>query len=448
MMDSVVDSIGSVMEKEGKDNTRTLSEVLKRFESQPCEIVFAWQDSETEAKGWLVINSLRGGAAGGGTRMREGLTAQEVISLAKTMEIKFTISGPHIGGAKSGIDFDPKDPRKRGVLSRWYKAILPLLKHYYGTGGDLNVDEIHEVIPITKPLGLPHPQAGIVRGHHPGLTAKQEEELFKRLHLGVSAIVRHKAYRPKHSDQHTCADMATGFGVAASVRHFYDLWGGRLKEKRVLVQGWGNVGAASALYLSRWGAKIVGVLDKEHALVHPKGFSLEEVEALFHARKGNALEHPRMRPVKEVEDELWQTPAEIFVPAAASGLLTQAQIRSLHTHNCELIACGANVPFDDKTIFYGPTARYADERMAVIPDFVANCGMARVFAFLMDEQHTLSEEMLFNDISNTIRSAMKDLLMRNPSPKHMIRTALSMALNKLTHISSPPHHEAKQHFLG
>ena len=126
-----------------------MKELLSKYENKQPEIVFNWKDSETEAEGWTVINSLRGGAAGGGTRMRKGLDMNEVLSLAKTMEVKFTVSGPPIGGAKSGINFDPKDPRKKGVLERWYKAVSPLLKSYYGTGGDLNVDEIHEVIPIT-----------------------------------------------------------------------------------------------------------------------------------------------------------------------------------------------------------------------------------------------------------------------------------------------------------
>lgn len=65
-------------------------ELLKKFENKIPEIVFNWQDAETEAKGWVVINSLRGGAAGGGTRMRVGLDQHEVTSLAKTMEVKFT----------------------------------------------------------------------------------------------------------------------------------------------------------------------------------------------------------------------------------------------------------------------------------------------------------------------------------------------------------------------
>jgi len=97
----------------------TMKDLLKRYESRNPEIVFEWHDSETEARGWVVINSLRGGAAGGGTRMHPRLDKREVESLAKTMEIKFTVSGPQIGGAKSGICFDPSDPRKEGVLRRW-----------------------------------------------------------------------------------------------------------------------------------------------------------------------------------------------------------------------------------------------------------------------------------------------------------------------------------------
>ena len=92
-----------------------MKDLLQKFENKRPEIVFEWKDAETEAEGWVVINSLRGGAAGGGTRMRAGLDKREVESLAKTMEVKFTVAGPAIGGAKSGINFDPKDPRNRRI---------------------------------------------------------------------------------------------------------------------------------------------------------------------------------------------------------------------------------------------------------------------------------------------------------------------------------------------
>ena len=95
-----------------------MEKLLQQFEDKSPEVVFEWNDTETNAKGWLVINSLRGGAAAGGTRMRIGVTKNEVLALAKTMEVKFTVAGPPIGGGKSGINFDPRDPRKKDVLRR------------------------------------------------------------------------------------------------------------------------------------------------------------------------------------------------------------------------------------------------------------------------------------------------------------------------------------------
>ena len=95
------------------------------FLRKPPAVTVDWHDAETGARGWLVINSLNGGAAGGGTRMRVGVTPREVVYLAKAMELKFSLAGPSIGGAKAGIDFDPSDPRKPEVLERWYRAIAP-----------------------------------------------------------------------------------------------------------------------------------------------------------------------------------------------------------------------------------------------------------------------------------------------------------------------------------
>jgi glutamate dehydrogenase/leucine dehydrogenase len=172
-----------------------MKDLLTKYENKEPEIVFHWNDPETEAEGWTVINSLRGGAAGGGTRMRVGLDMNEVLSLAKTMEVKFTVSGPAIGGAKSGINFDPNDPRKKGVLERWYKVVSPLLKAYYGTGGDLNVDEIHEVIPITEQSGVWHPQEGVFNGHFSPTEADKINRIGQ-LRQGVIKVLENTSYSP------------------------------------------------------------------------------------------------------------------------------------------------------------------------------------------------------------------------------------------------------------
>ena len=176
--------------------------------------------------------------------MRRGLDKREVESLAKTMEVKFTLSGPPIGGAKSGINFDPADPRKAGVLQRWYAAVMPLLKYYYGTGGDLNVDEIQEVIPITEDVGLWHPQEGVFNGHFKP-SEPQKVNRIGQLRQGVVKVIEDNRFTPDTSKKYTVAEMCTGYGVAQAVKHFYDLWGGAVAGKRAVVQGWGNLGAAA-----------------------------------------------------------------------------------------------------------------------------------------------------------------------------------------------------------
>jgi len=409
-----------------------MKSLLKKFEGKTPEIVFEWSDPETDAVGWTVINSLRGGAAGGGTRMRKGLDKREVESLAKTMEIKFTVSGPQIGGAKSGINFDPADPRKEGVLKRWYHAVYPLLKNYYGTGGDLDVDEIHEVIPITKDFGLWHPQEGIVNGHFkPKKPARIH--MIGRLRQGVSKVLEDSDYAPDSPQKYTVADMITGYGVAEAIRHYYDIWGGDVTEKRAIIQGWGNVGSTAALYLAKYGVKIVGIIDKAGGLVSRNGFTLCDIKKLFYDKEGNELAANNLIPFDRINHEIWNMEAEIFIPAAASRLVSKAQVEAMIANGLETVSCGANVPFSDPEIFYGPIAEFVDQKVALLPDFIANCGMARTFAFLMDpdSNDALTDADIFKDISKTIGIALRDIFEKNPSKTNIAETAFSIALNKL-----------------
>ena len=405
-------------------------DLLKKFENKSPEIVFEWRDSETEAEGWVVINSLRGGAAGGGTRMRKGLDKREVESLAKTMEVKFTVSGPAIGGAKSGINFDPADPRKAGVLQRWYKAVMPLLKNYYGTGGDLNVDEIHEVIPITESYGLWHPQEGIVNGH---FQANEPQKIRKigQLRQGVSKVLEDPNFTPNGSKKYTVADMITGYGVAEAVKHYYSLWGGELKGKRAVIPGWGNVGAAAACFLAVEGVRIVGIIDRAGGLIREEGFSLDEIRELFLKREGNQLIAANLLPFEEVNGKIWDLKSEIFIPAAASRLIRQEQVERMAAAGLEVISCGANVPFADPEIFVGPTGVWADDRVSVIPDFIANCGMARVFAYLMSDGAEVTDQAIFADVSHTIFTALQRSHAQNQGRTKLSQTSYEIALAQL-----------------
>jgi len=407
-----------------------MKELLNRFENKAPEIVFEWHDAETPAKGWVVINSLRGGAAGGGTRMRPGLDRREVESLAKTMEVKFSVSGPAIGGAKSGIDFDPADPRKNDVLRRWYKAVTPLLKTYYGTGGDLNVDEVHEVIPITESYGLWHPQEGVVNGHFEPSDSERIQKVGQ-LRMGVAKVVEDPHYTPDPARKYLVADLITGWGVAESVLHYYRLYGGEVAGKRVIVQGWGNVGSAAAYYLAQAGARVVGIIDREGGLLNPDGFSFEQLRTLFLQKKGNQLAAKELLPFDVVNRAVWCAGAEIFLPCAGSRLVTQQQIEQLVKGGLEVVSSGANVPFADREIFYGPIYELADSKVAVIPDFIANCGMARAFAFLMQDDVEISDAATFDDVSATVASALERCHARSGARTGIARTAFENALTEL-----------------
>ena len=407
-----------------------MKDLLKKYEEKQPEVVFNWKDPETEAEGWTVINSLRGGAAGGGTRMRKGLDKYEVTSLAKTMEVKFTVSGPAIGGAKSGINFDPHDPRKKGVLERWYKAVAPLLKSYYGTGGDLNVDEIHEVIPITEDSGVWHPQEGVFNGHFKP-TESDKINRIGQLRHGVIKVVESEKYSPDVFKKYTVADMITGYGVAEAVKHYYEIYGGSVVGKRAVVQGFGNVGSAAAFYLAQMGAKVVGIIDRVGGVINDEGFSFDEIKSYFLNKDGNTLVADNMISFEEINNKIWEIPTEIFAPCAASRLIQQDQINKMIDSGLEVISCGANVPFADKEIFFGPIMEDTDKKVSLIPDFISNCGMARVFAYFMERRVEMSDEAIFSDTSNIIKRALQNTYEKNSSKTNISETAFEIALKQL-----------------
>lgn len=410
-----------------------MRDLLAQFENKRPEIVFEWKDAETEAEGWVVINSLRGGAAGGGPRVRPGPDKREVDSLAKTMKVKLTVSGPAIGGAKSGLNFDPQDPRKRGVLERWYRAVSPILKNYYGTGGDLNVDEIHEVIPITEKYGLWHPQEDIVNGHYRA-TDPQKIQRLGQLRQGVVKVIEDAACSPSLARKYTVADLITGYGVADAVRHYYRLRPERpLSGQRVVTQGWESVGVVAACYRAGPGVRIVGIIDRAGGLRNEEGFSLAEIRAPFLGRAGNALAADKLLPFAEVNARIWGVGAEIFIPAAAPRLVAHGQIEQLLAGGRQVISCGANVPFADPEIFFGSTSEFADQRVAATPDFTANCGigMARVFVYPLETGAEITDQAISADTSRIIGAALERTHSENAHPTGTAQCSFEMALRQL-----------------
>lgn len=208
--------------------------------------------------------------------------------------------------------------------------------------------------------------------------------------------------------------------------------GGPLKDKRVIIQGWGNVGATSALYLAKEGARIVGIIDKRNGLINPEGYDLEGTKQLFAARESNTLIADKLVPFEEINQEIWSIGAEVFIPAAASRLVSRNQIEQLIGNGLEVIACGANVPFAEEAIFFGPISEFVDQEISLVPDFVANCGMARAFAYFMaDGDVAVTDAAIFQDTSQTIGQALRKVHEINPAKTGLAQAAFQIALNQL-----------------
>lgn len=392
------------------------------------ELTVAWSDRNSQARGWLVINSSRGGAAGGGTRMRAGLRSREVTYLAKAMELKFALSGPPIGGAKCGIDFDPTDPRRLQVLERFYRSITPFLHERYGTGGDLNVDESRDVIPTFRRIGLEHPQEGVIRGHyrpdHAGYL-----EILHRLERGVVAPVT--GDRGLDGLDFSVSDAITGFGVAVAVQRLFERQGRDLRGARVLLEGFGNVGASCALYLSRAGARLVSIRDALRVLRSPDGLESDEVENLIRRRENKLLpaNDPAVVPLRDAE---FYADADVFVCAAISESVTPETLDRLAAHGVSVIACGANQPFREAKLGSTRVAQQADRRFSVLADIVSNCGMARALSHLMETAGGVEAEGTFAAVDSTITETLDEVLDRSGNRSTALLAAtLGLALDRV-----------------
>lgn len=417
----------------------------RAFYTRPPALVVEWHDDRSPAVGWLCIDSLRGGAAGGGTRMRSGGTREEAVFLAKTMGVKFRACGPDIGGGKSVIRFDASAPRdaKHGVLERWYRHIGPYLKNCYGTGGDVGVDEVSEATAITeRVLGLRHVQEGIARGHDWSLEHASDREgpepKIARLKQGVEAPVTLPDLPGPRDGRWMVADVVTGLGVAKSVEAYYRLKGLSLAGQRVIIEGFGAVGAFAGYYLERQGAVVVSTSTRNpdgtiRVASNPRGL---DVRKLILSREGTNLparssDHATIHDTAS-GDELLAFPAEIYIPAAASHTTTVSRMHVMQQIGIKVVSCGANNPFaydmtkkdiaswvDDMLLLQ----READQLFAIIPDFIANCGMARAFNYLMMQGGRTDELSILADASRLVESRVAEVLKDHARPTGLLEHA-------------------------
>ena len=156
-----------------------------------------------------------------------------------------------------------------------------------------------------------------------------------------------------------------------------------------------------------------------------------KLQKLFKGKDGSALGAENMLSFYEVNEKIWSMGAEVFMPCAASRLITKEQVDQMIGGGLEVISSGANVPFADPEIFFGPIGDYTDDKISLLPDFIANCGMARVFAYCMSDAYEAEDVAIFSDASKTIGDALENVYNRNKETMKIAKSAFEIALTQL-----------------
>lgn len=309
-----------------------------------------WTDPVTGAHGYLVVHTLVSDLATGGTRMRAGCTMSEVEDLARGMAAKTAVFDLPVGGAKGGIDFDPKDPRAVGVLQRFCQAMRPWLDAHWVTAEDLGVPQ-HLLDEIFATLGLQQSFHAAIR------RAKDPSATLLRVQSAMNAPV---------TGGFLLGDVIGGYGVAQACLATADSYGWAVADTTVAIQGIGTMGGGAAWYLHEAGMRVTSVADAAGTLHCPDGL---DVPYLLDLRDGfGEIDRSRVpsHVVQLPRDAVVSTPADISVPAAISYAITEG--------NVGRVAAKVVVEAANSATTTDAEAMLAHRGIPVVPDFVANAG--------------------------------------------------------------------------
>ncbi|RPH85749.1 MAG: Glu/Leu/Phe/Val dehydrogenase [Candidatus Rokuibacteriota bacterium] len=278
------------------------------------------------------------GPTKGGLRYDTEVTMGEVSALAMLMSWKCALMGLPYGGAKGGVRCDPRKLSRRELegLTRRYTAEIILLigPDLDIPAPDLGTDEqtmawMMDTYSMTQGRTVP----GVVTG--------------KPLIIGGSAGRRE----------------ATGRGIVYTLYQAARRLGQELRGRRVVVQGFGNVGSVAARLLWRDGGVIAGVSDIKGGIWKPDGIDIRQLEAHV-AEAGGVAGFPGAEPVSNMD--LLSQPCDVLIPAAIGSVIHADNAESI---KATIIAEGANAPTTPEA-----DVILRERGVTVIPDILANAG--------------------------------------------------------------------------
>jgi glutamate dehydrogenase (NAD(P)+) len=335
----------------------------------------------------------------GGIRYSPEVDLQEVMALASLMTYKCAVVDVPFGGAKGGVRIDPKKYTlsQREKITRSY-ALLLCQKNFIGPG-----------------LDVPAPDMGT--GEQEMSWIKDTYQAFNTNDVDSMACVTGK---PISAGGIRGRTEATGLGVFFGIREFltYDevlqkagLTPG-LRGKKIIIQGFGNVGYWAAHFFEQAGAKIVAIAEYNGAVYNPEGLSVDGL-LKYKLQHGTFIGFPGATSIEDGAKAL-ELPCDILIPAA---LEKQIHIGNAHKIQAKIIGEAAN----------GPTTPNADKILLenghiIIPDLLLNAGGVTVsyFEWLKNLSHVrfgrlnkkweeTSKKLLLDFVENTVGRKLGDV---------------------------------------
>ena len=309
------------------------------------EVPFRRDNGEVESViGFRVQHNNTRGPFKGGIRYHQHVDINEVRSLATLMTWKTSLLDIPYGGGKGGIGVNPFDYSKtelERMSRRFFRAIDPII----GVNVDIPAPDVNTNAQVMSWFMDEYSQ---LHGYSPGIVTG------KPLELGGSAG----------------REAATGKGTAVITRESAAKWNIDLKNAKVVIQGFGNVGSYAAKFLHEYGCKIIAVSDVSGGLHDPDGL---DIDSLFEYNYKHKTIDGFDQGKKITNNELLTLECDFLIPAALGSAINEKNVDSLR---CKVIVEAANGPVTGSA-----ANRLWDKKIAIIPDILTNAGGVTVSYF-------------------------------------------------------------------
>ena len=329
----------------------------------------------SEFFGFRVQHNGARGPYKGGIRYHPSVDMDEVRALASLMTWKTAVVNIPYGGAKGGVNCDPRkmSPNEIQQLTRTFTRKIDMALGVY--------------------RDIPAPDVGT---NAQVMTWLMDE--YGRKHGYSPAIVTGK---PVSLGGSRGRESATGLGVFFTTRWAAKEIGLDLKGARVVVQGFGNVGSWVARYLSDAGARVTAIADAGGAVRNEKGLDVNALSSHVRASKSVAgFAGGEAVPAEKI----FEVPCDILIPAALNGVITDENVGGIQA---KLVVEGANNPIN-------PHADHVlkERGIPVVPDILANAGGVTVSYFEWTQnlqQFYWSEQEVQTKLEATMERAYREV---------------------------------------